>query len=63
MRGKYKETCKHLNYVGNSVILASRVTGCVSTSTFASLVAMPVGIRSSAVEIKIRAVTPGIKKV
>ena len=35
MRGKYKETCKHLNYVENSVILASRVTGCVSTSTFA----------------------------
>ena len=62
MRGKYKETCKHLNYVKNSVILASRVTGCVSTSTFASLVAILVGITSSSVEIKICAVSAGIKK-
>ena len=32
----------YLNYVGHFLILASTVTGCVSISAFASLVAIPV---------------------
>ena len=44
------------------LILVSTVTGCVSIFTFASLVAIPVGITSSAVGIKICAITAGIKK-
>ena len=40
----------------------STVTGCVSISAFASLVAIPVGIISSAVGIKISSITPGIKE-
>ena len=44
------------------LILASTVTGCVLISAFASLVAIPVGITSSAVGIKICSVTVRIKK-
>ena len=43
------------------LIWASTVTGCVSISAFASLFASPVGITSSAVGIKICAITAGIK--
>ena len=28
MSGKYKNTCKYLNYVENLLILTSTVTGC-----------------------------------
>ena len=44
------------------LILVSRVTGCISISAFTSLVAISVGVTSSAVEIKICAITAGIKK-
>ena len=42
--------------------LASTVTDYISISVFGSLVAIPVGIRSSAVGIKICETTAGIKK-
>ena len=38
------------------------VTGCVSISSFASLVGIPVGIGSSGLGIKVVAITAGIKK-
>ena len=63
MSKKYKKTCKYLNYGENLLILASTVTGCVSISAFASLVAIPAGITSSALGIKICPITAGIKKV
>ena len=44
------------------LILALTVTGCVSVSTFASLVGILVGITSSAATIKISAITEEIKK-
>ena len=53
---------KYLNYVQNLLILSSAITGCVSTSAFASLVCIPVGITSSAIGIQICAVIVGIKK-
>ena len=43
-------------------ILASRVTGYVSISDFAILIGVPVGIASSAVEIKICAINAVIRK-
>ena len=43
-------------------ILASIVTGCVSISAFGSLVCISVGITSSAIGIKICAITEGTKK-
>ena len=62
MSEKYNKTCKYLNYIEELLILVSTVTGCVSISAFASLVWVPVGITSSAVEIKICEITARIKK-
>ena len=59
---KYKKTRKYSNYVEHLLTLASTITGCVSISAFASLVHVPVGNRSSAIEIKVCAITAGIKK-
>ena len=44
------------------LILAFTFTGWVSTSAFASLVGIPVGIAISAVGLKTFAITAGIKK-
>ena len=57
MSEKYKKTCKYLNYIEHLIILSSTITGCVSISAFASLVCSPVGIRSSAIGIKVCAIT------
>ena len=62
MNKKHKKTCKYLDYVEHWLILVSTVTGCVSISAFTSLVVAPVGITSSAVGIKMHAITAGIKK-
>ena len=62
MSDKYQKTCKYLNYVKHLLILVSTITGWVSISAYASLVAIPVGITSSAVGIEIYAITAGIKK-
>ena len=62
MSEKHKKTCKYLNYVEHLLILASTVAGWVSISAFASFVCLILGIRSSAVGLKICAITPGIKK-
>ena len=56
MSEKYKKTCKYLNYVEKLPILVSAMTGWVSISALASLVS------SSAVGIKICAITAGFKK-
>ena len=58
---KYKNTFKYLNQVENLLILVSVLT-CVSISAFGSLLCVPVGITSSAVGIKICAITARIKK-
>ena len=63
MSQKYENTCNYLNYDEHLLILVSRVTGCVSISALASLVAIAVGITSSAVGIKICTITGGIKNV
>ena len=62
MSEKYKKTCKYLNYVENLFILSSTITVCISIAVFASLVCVPVGITSSAIGIKICAITAGIKR-
>ena len=53
MSGKYKKTCKYLNYVEHLLNVVSTVTGCLSISRFDSLVTIPVDIASSTVGIKI----------
>ena len=60
MSKKHKKLYKTVNYIEHFLILASTITGCVSISAFASLV--PIGITSSALGLKIFAITAGIKK-
>ena len=62
MSEKNKKIRRYLNYGENLLILSSIITGCVSISAFALLICIPVGITSSAVGIKICAITAGIKK-
>ena len=40
---------KTLNYFENFIILASTITGCISVSSFASLIGISIGITSSAI--------------
>ena len=54
---KHKKFCATLNYIENVLILASTITGCISTSPFASLI----DILSSAIGLKICAKAAGIK--
>ena len=61
MSKKHKMVCTTLNYIEHFLILASTITGCVSISSFASLVRIPIGISSSAIGLKICAKTTGIK--
>ena len=43
-------------------ILGSTINGCVSISSFASLVDIPIAIKSSAIGLKICAITVGVEK-
>ena len=62
MSEKHKKTCITLNYTEHFLILASTITGCVSVSAVASLIGIPIGVRSSAIGLKICTITAGIKK-
>ena len=54
--------CKVMNYFEYFLIFISAVSGCVSISAFALVIGVPVGITSSALGLKICAMTAGIKK-
>ena len=49
MNKQHKKVCTTLNYIEHFLILGSTNTGCNSTSAFASLLGIPIGITSSAV--------------
>ena len=57
-----KKICTTLNYIEHFLILAITITGCVSISSFASLVGISIGITSSAIGLKICAITAGNKR-
>ena len=59
---KHKKVCTTLNYIEHFIILVSTITGCISTSAFAFLLGIAIGIASSAIGIKICAIAAGIKK-
>ena len=59
---RQKKVCNTLNYIQHFLILASTVTECISISAFTSLVSIPIGIKSSAIGLKMFAITAGIKK-
>ena len=62
VREKHRKACKALNYTEHSVILISAITCCVLISPFNSLFGIPIGIESSAVGLKMCAITAAIKK-
>ena len=62
MSKKHKKVCATLNYIEHFLVLASTITGCISISAFASLLCISIEITSSAIRLKICAVTAGIKK-
>ena len=57
MSKRHKKFCKVLNYIEESLIIISTITGCVFISAFASLVGILVGITSSAIGVTICVIT------
>ena len=51
-----------MNYIEHLLVLVSIVTGCVSISVFLSLVGISIVITSSAIRLKICAITAEIEK-
>ena len=62
MSKRHKKVCTTSYYIKQFLTLASAITGSVSISAFSSLVGIPVRITSSAIGLKIFAITTGIKK-
>ena len=62
MSKRHKKVCTALSYTEHFLILASKITGCISISAFTSLIGIPIEIMSSAINLKVCAITAGIKK-
>ena len=60
---KHKKVRRDLNYFEHLPVFVSIVSGCVSISAYTSLVGVPVHTASSAVQLKICAITAGIKSI
>ena len=52
----YKTFCTSLNYIDLFLILNYTINGCISVSSFTSLIGIPIGITSSPIEPKICAI-------
>ena len=61
MSKNHKKVFTNLNYIEHFLILASTVTKCISISVFASLLGILIGITSSAIGLRICAISAGIK--
>ena len=62
MGKKHKKGYRVLNYIELLLTLISTVNGCVLISASSSLVRISIEITSSAIGLKIRVITAGIKK-
>ena len=62
MSKRHKKVCTNLNYIEHFLIVASKITECISISAFSSLIGIPLGITSFATGLKICAITAEIKK-
>ena len=62
MSKKHKKVCRVLNYIDQSFIVISTITGYVSISALASLVRIPLGITSFETGLKVFVITAGIKQ-
>ena len=45
MSRKQEKICTTLNYIEQFLILASKITECISLSTYASLLGIPMGLQ------------------
>ena len=61
MINKHKKVCTTLHFSEHFVVLASIVARCVPVSVFTSLLGISIGIKSSATELTICAITAAIK--
>ena len=61
MSEKHKTVCTILNSAEQFLILVFTITGCNSISAFPSLFGIPIGITSSAIGLKVCAITAAIK--
>ena len=59
---KQVNLCRVLNYIDHTLIAVSTVTVCVSTSVFPSIHCIPLGISSSAIDLKICVINARIQK-
>ena len=57
---KHKKVCIILNHIEHFIDLASTITGYISFSAFTFLFGIPIGITSSAIGLKICAITTGV---
>ena len=62
MSKKQTNICRVSNYNVHSLVVISTIIVCVSISAFASLVAVPRRITSSALVLKVCVITAGINK-
>ena len=62
MSRKHKKVCATLNYIKQFHFLASKITGYILISSVTSLLAISIGITSSAIGLKICLIVAGIKK-
>ena len=62
MSRKHQKVCKTLNYIEHFLILPPTITGCISISSFASLLGIPIRITSSAIGLKIFPISAGLEK-
>ena len=62
MSRKHKKVCAALIIFNNFLFQFSAITGSISVSSSASLLVIPIRIKSSAIELKDYAITTGFKK-
>ena len=62
MSTKHKNVCTILNYIEHFLILASTVNGCTSSSAFASLLGITIGITIFVIGLTFCAIAAAIKK-
>ena len=62
MSGRQTKVCRALNYFEHFLFFISAISGCVSISTFTSLIGFSVGIASSATGLAYSVINEGIKQ-
>ena len=58
---KQNEACRTVNYIEHFLILDFAIIRCISVSDFTVFLSITIGITSSAIGLKIRAIVAGIK--